>query len=111
MRCVRREAEATEIATLFVKSDSKNREALESRRGGHPRRSEACVAPLDAFLDALFCSLVRLELALIADAQSRLVLWLPTAAKRSSAARVTQSTGYSCTRPNDAVAGALPPPA
>ena len=80
MRCVRREAEATEIATLFVKSDSKNREALESRPTSRPRRSEACAVPLDAFLDALFCSLVRLELALIADAPSRLVLWLPTAA-------------------------------
>ena len=75
MRCVRREAEATEIATLFVKSDSKNREALESRPTSRPRRSEVCVVPVDTFLDALFCSLVRLELALIADAPSRLVLW------------------------------------
>ena len=75
MRCVRREAEATEIATLFVKSDSKSREALESRPTGRPRRSEAYAGRLDTFLDALFCSLVRLELALIADAPSRLVLW------------------------------------
>ena len=80
MRCVRREAEATEIATLFVKSDSKSREALESRPTSRTRRSEAYAGRLDTFLDALFCSLVRLELALIADAPSRLVLWLPTAA-------------------------------
>ena len=81
MRCVRREAEATEIATLFVKSDSKNREALESRPASRPRRSEACAAPLDAFLDALS----RLPSVLQAAsphrlAASRLVLWLHTAA-------------------------------
>ena len=54
MRCVRREAEATEIATLFVKSDSKNREALESRPASRFRRSDACAVTLESFLDALF---------------------------------------------------------
>ena len=80
MRCVRREAEATEIATLFVKSDSKNREALEAVVGAVPAVWRPTLDAWTLFWDALLCTLVRLELALIADAPSRLVLWLPTAA-------------------------------
>ena len=111
MRCVRREAEATEIATLFVKSDSKNREALESRPTSRPRRSEAYAGRLDTFLGrfVVHSSTSRASSNRGRAASPRFVATYGR--KRSSAARVTQSTGRSCTRPNDAVAGALPPPA
>ena len=50
MRCVRCEAEATEIATLFVKSDTKAAKPLEIRPGSRPRRPEAYAGRLDTFL-------------------------------------------------------------
>ena len=109
MRCVRREAEATEIATLFVKSDTKAAKPLEIRPGCRPRRPEAYAGRLDTFLGrfVVHSSTSRASSNRGRAASPRVVATYGR--KRSSAARVTQSTGYSCTRPNDAVAGDLPP--